>query len=128
MSTLDFDSVTVRYGHHTVLDRVSLSVPDGQVVGLVGESGSGKSVTALSIMRLTDYSSGRITNGQILFQPSQGGAIDLARVTDIDRPHLHAESRRHGLNGGELAKPRGRRGIPQHCGSRHARRTSWSSG
>ncbi|SFC97853.1 peptide/nickel transport system ATP-binding protein, partial [Nocardioides terrae] len=40
MSTLEFDRVTVRYGASTVLDDVSLTVPDGQIVGLVGESGS----------------------------------------------------------------------------------------
>ena len=40
MSELRFEDVTVRYGHArrgvTAVDRVSLTVPDGQVVGLVG--------------------------------------------------------------------------------------------
>ena len=60
MSTLDFDSVTVRYGHHTVLDRVSLSVPDGQVVGLVGESGSGKSTLARTAVGLAPLTGGAV--------------------------------------------------------------------
>ena len=34
------------------VEGVSLSLDEGDVLGIVGESGSGKSVTALSIMRL----------------------------------------------------------------------------
>jgi peptide/nickel transport system ATP-binding protein len=60
MSTLSFDEVTVRYGAATNLDRVSLTVPDGQVVGLVGESGSGKSTLARAAVGLAPLAGGRI--------------------------------------------------------------------
>ena len=60
MSTLHFDDVTVRYGHHTVLDQVSLTVHDGQVLGLVGESGSGKSTLARTAVGLAPLSSGTV--------------------------------------------------------------------
>ncbi len=43
MSTiLQVDTVTKRYGSLTALDGVSLSVDEGQIVGLLGPNGSGK--------------------------------------------------------------------------------------
>ena len=60
MSTLEFDHVTVRYGASTVLDEVSLTVPDGEIVGLVGESGSGKSTLAKAAVGLAPVHGGQI--------------------------------------------------------------------
>ncbi|MFT4084550.1 MAG: ATP-binding cassette domain-containing protein [Nocardioides sp.] len=60
MSRLDVERVTVRYAQRTVLDSVSLSVPDGEVVGLVGESGSGKSTLARAVVGLAPLHGGRI--------------------------------------------------------------------
>jgi peptide/nickel transport system ATP-binding protein len=60
MSALVFDHVSVRYGAVTVLDGVSLTVPDGHVVGLVGESGSGKSTLARAAVGLAPLAEGRI--------------------------------------------------------------------
>ncbi|MFC7492630.1 MULTISPECIES: ABC transporter ATP-binding protein [unclassified Nocardioides] len=60
MKELRFDDVTVRYGHTTAVDGVSLTVPAGEVVGLVGESGSGKSTLARAAVGLAPVSEGRI--------------------------------------------------------------------
>ena len=45
-SAIRTQHLTKRYGRLLALDRLNLTVPAGQVVGLVGESGSGKSTLA----------------------------------------------------------------------------------
>ena len=42
-ATLAIADVTVRFGHRTVVDEVSLAVHPGEVVGLIGSNGAGKS-------------------------------------------------------------------------------------
>jgi peptide/nickel transport system ATP-binding protein len=48
------------------LEKVSLSLGKGEVLGLIGESGSGKTTTARSILRILP-SSARITSGSVIF-------------------------------------------------------------
>ena len=49
------------------VDKVSLSINKGEILGLAGESGSGKSTLGLSIMRLVEYP-GKIIGGKIFFK------------------------------------------------------------
>ena len=53
-------------GEVKALDDVSISLKDGEILGVVGESGSGKSVMAYSLMGLTSHP-GRIIDGSINF-------------------------------------------------------------
>lgn len=53
-------------GEVKALNNVSIQMDDGDVLGIVGESGSGKSVTAYSIMGLTDRA-GKLVGGTIEF-------------------------------------------------------------
>ncbi|MCA2228466.1 ABC transporter ATP-binding protein [Nonomuraea aurantiaca] len=64
------EDLTVRFGAFTAVDRVTLEIPPGRIVGLVGESGSGKSSLARAVSGLVPYT-GRIDgarNVQMVFQ------------------------------------------------------------
>ena len=61
------------------VNNISFTLNKGETVGIVGESGSGKSVTAMSLMRLTDYSGGKIVSGSINFRKENGEVIDLSK-------------------------------------------------
>jgi oligopeptide transport system ATP-binding protein len=57
---LQMESVVVRYGRLTAVDRLSLAVGEGETLGLVGESGCGKTSLAKALVGLTPISQGRI--------------------------------------------------------------------
>ena len=59
------------------VENVSLTVAEGETVGIVGESGCGKSVTALSVMGLIPCPPGEIISGEILFD-----GHDLLKMSD----------------------------------------------
>ncbi|MCB8822480.1 ABC transporter ATP-binding protein [Microvirga rosea] len=61
---------------------VSFTIGRGETVALVGESGSGKSVTAMTVMRLTEHDGAKVTRGRILMRLKNGQVIDLVRLTE----------------------------------------------
>ena len=68
-----------RDGVVRAIEGLSLTVQEGEVLGIVGESGCGKSVTALSIMRLIPPKAGRIVQGSVQFEGK-----DLALLSDAE--------------------------------------------
>jgi phosphonate transport system ATP-binding protein len=62
---LQLEGLTRRFGANTAVDRVSLSIPDGQMVGIIGRSGAGKSTLLRMINRLTEPSDGRIIHDNV---------------------------------------------------------------
>ncbi|MGB8125134.1 MAG: ATP-binding cassette domain-containing protein, partial [Pseudolabrys sp.] len=58
---ISVENLTVGFGEKSVLDRLSLDVPRGEVLGLVGMSGGGKSVLLRTIIGLIPKREGRIT-------------------------------------------------------------------
>jgi peptide/nickel transport system ATP-binding protein len=65
------------------VDGVSFQVAPGETLGIVGESGCGKSVTALSVLRLIPPRSGRIVQGEVLFQGKDLSKLSEAEMRDI---------------------------------------------
>lgn len=57
---LQVRDLSARYGKTTVLNEVSLSVAQGECLGVVGESGSGKSTLCRSIVGLHDHVGGEV--------------------------------------------------------------------
>lgn len=49
---LQLKDLSLIIGEKVILDRINLSIDQGQIIGLVGRSGSGKSMTGLAAMRL----------------------------------------------------------------------------
>ncbi|KRR21256.1 nickel ABC transporter ATP-binding protein NikE [Bradyrhizobium retamae] len=75
-------SFSTRRGVVEAVRGVTLSVQEGEMLGLVGESGSGKSVTGFATTRLLD-AAGRVTAGKILFRGQ-----DVTKLSGDDIRHL----------------------------------------
>ena len=61
----------------TAINEISFHLDKGEILGLVGESGCGKSVTSLSIMRLLNFTSGKVTKGEVIFDGE-----DLQKISE----------------------------------------------
>ena len=79
---LEISNLKVSYytdaGRATALDGVSLTLNEGEKLGLVGESGSGKSTMALAMMRMIKPP-GRIEGGQVIV-----GDTDITALSEED--------------------------------------------
>jgi phospholipid/cholesterol/gamma-HCH transport system ATP-binding protein len=71
------DSLSKSFGAKTVLNGVSLEIPDGQNTVIIGPSGSGKSVTLKLIVGLLEPDAGSVR-------------VDDATVHELDREELAA--------------------------------------
>jgi dipeptide transport system ATP-binding protein len=86
MPLLEIESLAVEFpvGGRVLraVDDVSLSVGEGEVLGIVGESGSGKSVTMLALMGLVSYP-GRVSAHRVGFD-----GRDLLSLSKRERRQL----------------------------------------
>ena len=72
---LQITDLTVRFGTTAAVDRVTLGVPAGQMVGVIGRSGAGKSTLLRAINRLQEPSSGTIRFGRTDVTALRGKAL-----------------------------------------------------
>jgi oligopeptide transport system ATP-binding protein len=72
-----------RDGMVHAVNGVSLTLDEGETVGLVGESGCGKSVTMMSVMRLIPIPPGKIVSGKAEFRGQ-----DLLTMSDDEIRHI----------------------------------------
>lgn len=84
---LEIEDLSVHFhtpeGVGQAVDHVSLSIAEGETLGLVGESGCGKSVTSLSILGLIASPPGRIHSGRILFDKKDLLTMDREQMRRI---------------------------------------------
>ena len=71
------------YGSTKVLDDISLSIKQSEVLALVGESGSGKTVTSLSIMGLLP-TNGKINQGSITLLSKNNKKLNILELSDAE--------------------------------------------
>ncbi len=57
---IEFKNVTKRFGQRTILDRVNLQIPEGDVTTIIGKSGEGKSVLLKHIIGLLKPEEGSV--------------------------------------------------------------------
>ncbi|MCO1659331.1 ABC transporter ATP-binding protein [Pseudonocardia humida] len=62
---LEFDRATFGHGDRTVIEGLSLTVPDGQRLAVVGPSGAGKSTLLHLLARFHDVTSGAVRMGGV---------------------------------------------------------------
>lgn len=75
---LEVRDLSLRYGNTRVLEDVSLSIGQGECLGVVGESGSGKSSLGKAILHMLPYEGHVVLGGQD-FAPLRGGTKRAAR-------------------------------------------------
>jgi len=74
---LCIDRVTKRYGAATIVEDVSLTIADGELVSLIGHSGCGKSTVLSMVAGLTTITAGEIRLGG---RPITGPGLDRGMV------------------------------------------------
>ncbi|WP_442932354.1 phosphate ABC transporter ATP-binding protein [Micromonospora sp. NBC_01699] len=84
LATLDARSISAWFGDHKVLDRVSLTMPAGQVTALIGPSGCGKSTFLRILNRMHELVPSASLAGEVLLDGRDLYSAER-RITDARR-------------------------------------------
>jgi len=68
LSILNIEKLSISFGNNTVVNSISFSLLENEILGIVGESGSGKSVSSLAILGLVKKKSDTNISGAIHFE------------------------------------------------------------
>lgn len=92
-SGIRFDSVSVAYGNHTVLDALDLTVEPGEVMALLGPSGSGKTTALRAVAGFVRPVSGRVFIGDrdVTDLPPHRRGIGMVVQQYALFPHMRVE-------------------------------------
>ena len=110
---LSVEGVSHAYGQRRVLDKVSLTVPQGRFTALLGLNGAGKTTLLSLITRLFDTQSGSISvlGHRIDREPGEAlrrlGVVFQARTLDLDlsvMDNLLFHAALHGIGGREARR------------------------
>ena len=77
---------STRHGPVEAVRGISLTLAEGETLGIVGESGSGKSVTGFAITRLLEKA-GRVSQGRITFRDR-----DITKLTAAGLREMHGSA------------------------------------
>ena len=78
---LEIYQVSKRYGAHQALREVSLSLPQGEIVGLLGENGAGKTTLMKCVLGLLSY------QGEITLDGAPITCKNIARISFATSEH-----------------------------------------
>lgn len=84
------ENLSVAFDGPEVVKNVSLTIENGEILGIVGESGSGKSVTALTLMGLVSKTA-KVTSGKIYYDDVLLQEAGVARDEKLYRSYQGEE-------------------------------------
>lgn len=91
---LEVKDLCVRYGQTQALDKVSLTVGPGEIVGLFGENGAGKTTLMKCVLSLIRYDSGTVTLDGEAITRTNIGRFSFATCEHSFFPALTARAHR----------------------------------
>lgn len=85
-SLLEFKNISIKYDEKVVVRNISLTVQEGEILGIVGESGSGKSTLIKSILGILGEG-GQIVEGKIIYEGK-----DITHLSKRDLMRIRGKS------------------------------------
>src|SRR4051812_21390 len=95
MYTLNFNHVTKRYGHQTVVNDISFTVQPGRVTAFLGPNGAGKSTAMKILLDLAKPTRGTTTIGDHRYRDLPRPASTVGVVLEPNAFHPGRSGRDH---------------------------------